>query len=342
MVRRAVRWLKEPSWEREKDRVFTMRNHNVRKARALTRKRFARISLLLAVVVVAGFATALVGASTARAAVIVTIDAQGANDEPGQKDLTRFTSDDASPAGQLLVSFSHDKTGFTGSNTGDGCLLFDTDGDLKANFSLCTTFGGTPATELTTRLYSCGDDSAFKCTQPITELSGFASTCDVAQTNTDPFPGPPDSARGEDYPVDTTSTCTVVLADFGLNVTATLIDACSYPSQQPNSDPSDCVLQSTGAPTAVTLRAFAASRTAKGVVLRWRTGAETQTLGFNIFRQVGAKKVKVNVKLIAGSNLLGGQSYTYLARNTGGAHAKYWLQSVDLRGGLRFLASATS
>jgi hypothetical protein len=52
-----------------------------------------------------------------------------------------------------------------------------------------------------------------------------------AQSNTNPF--------GDDP--DTRTFCTVVLADVGA-ATAVLLNTCSYPSQQPNSNPSDCVL----------------------------------------------------------------------------------------------------
>jgi hypothetical protein len=41
--------------------------------------------------------------------------------------------------------------------------------------------------------------------------------------------------------VDTRIFCTIVLADVGAT-TAKLLNTCSYPSSEPNSDPSDCVL----------------------------------------------------------------------------------------------------
>lgn len=107
---------------------------------------------------------------------------------PGQKDLTRFTFDDASPAGTVVVGFNSDKTGFSGNNTGDGCFLFDTDGDGNANSAVCVTVGGDPAVLLTTRIFLCGDGSVFKCTNPQTEVTTFTTSCSAGQTNTDPFP----------------------------------------------------------------------------------------------------------------------------------------------------------
>lgn len=47
---------------------------------------------------------------------------------------------------------------------------------------------------------------------------------------------------GSEYPNDTKADCTITLADFGTaGATAQFVDVCSYPSQQANSDPSDCV-----------------------------------------------------------------------------------------------------
>ena len=63
----------------------------------------------------------------------------------------------------------------------------------------------------------------------------FASSCSVSQTATDPFP------LGYGEPADTTATCTIELADVGAD-TARLVNTCSYPSQVPNSNPTDCVL----------------------------------------------------------------------------------------------------
>jgi len=73
-------------------------------------------------------------------------------------------------------------------------------------------------------------------------------------------------------------------------------------------------------PTAVAVRSFAASRTASGALVRWRTGSEVETLGFNIIRAGGGTTVKLNRSLITAS--------------TSG------LQSVSLRGTKSFLAAS--
>jgi hypothetical protein len=123
------------------------------------------------------------------------IDQQGADDEPGQKDLNEFceeTGDNSSPF-DLHISWNFDDTAWSGTNTGDACALFDTDGDTFANYALCVTLydgppakqlgvcegtsnqqcstdtecgddGLTPCVAVSPRLYECGDDRVDRCT----------------------------------------------------------------------------------------------------------------------------------------------------------------------------------
>lgn len=165
------------------------------------------------------------------------IDLQGANDEPGQKDLTQMCIDETKEGeGILYVTWNWDETRWTGNNTGDACSLFDTDGDGYANYSLCVIVEGNPATYQDTILYSCGDASASKCTNPITVINIMEDTnCTASVQATDPF------IQGDNYPNDTMASCMINLGDVGGVADATLIDVCSYPSNQPNSDPSDCI-----------------------------------------------------------------------------------------------------
>jgi hypothetical protein len=165
-------------------------------------------------------------------------DTAGANDEPGQKDLTRLCSDDSGLPATLAITWQWDQTGWTGSNTGDACALFDTDGDGNANYSLCTIVSGTPATFQQKQLYRCSDTWPDKCMGPTPIGSSSVCTAGVQGTfasPADPFP------TGDDYPRDTVGACNINMVDVG-GGTAELIDVCSYPSQQPNSDPSDCVI----------------------------------------------------------------------------------------------------
>src|SRR5262245_14114657 len=72
----------------------------------------------------------------AHAAPQTVVDDAGADESssPGQKDLNFLTVDYApTTPGTLPVTWGWDDTAWSGSNTGDACSLFDTDGDGKAN-----------------------------------------------------------------------------------------------------------------------------------------------------------------------------------------------------------------
>lgn len=102
---------------------------------------------------------------------------------------------------------------------------------------------------------------------------------------------------------------------------------------------------STGATTPVTLRSFTASRAraSTGVLLRWRTASEYRTLGYNVYRQVGSKRVKLNRSLVpsAFGGSPQGRSYTWLDRAAARrAGVRYWLQEVSLDGKRSWVASA--
>ena len=68
-------------------------------------------------------------------------------------------------------------------------------------------------------------------------------------------------------------------------------------------------------PTAVTVRTFRATRSSRGVELRWWTASENGVLGFNVFR--GSKRV--NARVIRAHGGTGGASYRVLDRGARGA-----------------------
>ena len=72
------------------------------------------------------------------AAQVCTNDQQGPDDEPGQKDLNQFCNLGPCVGGNSY-SWNFDDTNWTGTNTGDACALFDTDGDGNANRAVCVT-----------------------------------------------------------------------------------------------------------------------------------------------------------------------------------------------------------
>lgn len=182
---------------------------------------------------------------TVSAAQVCTIDQQGANDEPGQKDLTRYCNNGVS-GGVLSVSWGWDEVAWSGSNTGDACVLFDTDNDNKVNHAVCVTVAGNPAAQVANspRIYSCTDNDVDNCTGAVLRVAPYATSCTVGQQATDPFSGPQSKDTGAGYPNDTVASCLITVAEIGNAVNPK--DVCSYPSQQPTSDPSDCIVISTG------------------------------------------------------------------------------------------------
>lgn len=162
----------------------------------------------------------------------------GQNDEPGQKDLTADAV--ALDGADFYTAWKWDDTSWSGNNTGDACSLFDTDADGNANYAVCVTIGK-PAIETSTRAYSCSDNRADRCTGAVLEgtegTDSSGNWCSVAPSSA-AFPPPPPGG-------DTQATCNIslVASDLGLSGLGdgTFLNSCSYPSQEPNSDPSDCV-----------------------------------------------------------------------------------------------------
>ncbi len=223
---------------------------------AARRSRVKRLSaaLLATITLVVGI-TAAGQLSVAEAAgTVVAVDDAGADDEPGQKDLNWLSIDYGAPgATALTVKWGWDDTATSGANTRDAGSLFDTDGDGFANYSLYVTVATDGS--YTTQLYSCAADSRTdRCAGPAL-VGTFASTATVATpADSDPFgvPGSADfdaahvtgntcRATAGCYTQDTVATADIRLADFGNPADAFLLNVCSYPSGQPNSDPSDCV-----------------------------------------------------------------------------------------------------
>ena len=222
------------------------------------RRRLPYIVLLAVTALVAGVVAL---PALGNHAFITVTDVDGANDEPGQKDLTKLQVDDTH-AGVLYVNWNWDElTGFSGANTGDACALLDTDQDGLVNFALCVTIqdnvSGVPVqTSASPRLYKCDESPPSvanrRCTSSmllgdansngVPDPGAYQSSCTITSpSGDDPF------AAGDDYPDDTKASCIFNFTDLALSgpgapTTGTLLNVCSYPSQQPNSDPSDCVV----------------------------------------------------------------------------------------------------
>jgi hypothetical protein len=225
------------------ERVFGTPGKKRRRRLAL----FAPLALLAVASVMLIAASAAPAINTTEADYSLLEDQDGRNDEPGQKDLTLQGTDTGDLPTAINVLWNWDETSVGGGNSLDGCALFSTDfPDENIDFAFCAIVGNVSNTDKTlelksTVLYTCGDNRNDRCTQPITIVPladrDPGTTCQlVLNSNTNPF--------ADDFPGDNPDTriyCTVVLDDVGGATSATLINTCSYPSQQPNSDPSDCV-----------------------------------------------------------------------------------------------------
>ena len=200
-----------------------------------------------------GAESGLVATSTFTDLLITTTDDAGPDDQPGQRDLNQMAFEVTS-ATALAISWNWDDTDFgnSGGNTGDACALVDTDKNGFADYAFCVVADGNPAVQVSNRLYSCGDSRSDRCAQPTVLIASFTSTSTASVVpNSDPFRVAPFNAShnaGNDcdddancLTADTVANVTLQLSDVGGATNANLINVCSYPSQEPNSDPSDCV-----------------------------------------------------------------------------------------------------
>jgi uncharacterized repeat protein (TIGR01451 family) len=119
--------------------------------------------------------------------------------------------------------------------------------------------------------------------------------------------------------------------------TATVSATTGDPNLSNNTSTANSTIQS---PTAVQLVSFVAlPHAAGGVVLEWKTREEVRNLGFNIYREDGQGRRRINPSLIAGSALLlrggrpqhGAKTYQWFDPS-GEANFSYWIEDVDLNG----------
>lgn len=83
-------------------------------------------------------------------------------------------------------------------------------------------------------------------------------------------------------------------------------------------------------PTAATFRSLEALAARNGVLVRWRTASEIDTLGFHVYRSVTGGRVRLNARLITAK---GRGSYSFLDRKAPRVKkVRYWLQVVNVDG----------
>jgi hypothetical protein len=188
-------------------------------------------------------------------------DVDGPDDYPGQKDLNFLQYYYPAPYTYLYMNWGFDNTDWSGNNTGDGCALFDTNNNGFADYSYCATVNGLPAKLIYKQLWSCGDSRSDRCALPINVV--LVSTDDpLTDTNAsydfyaDPFSSNAAHITGNTcskttdpwncYVWDTRIMATIKLSDMPGENTPRFLNVCSYPSEQPNSDPSDCIFDYIG------------------------------------------------------------------------------------------------
>ncbi len=94
-------------------------------------------------------------------------------------------------------------------------------------------------------------------------------------------------------------------------------------------------------PTYIAMVGYSANQGPDGkVLLQWETGEEVNNLGFNIYREDGGRRTRINKSLILGSGLMArpgtvmtaGRSYLWQASGAKGNDSAYWIEEIDLNG----------
>jgi len=93
--------------------------------------------------------------------------------------------------------------------------------------------------------------------------------------------------------------------------------------------------------TAVTLRSMAAARSPAGVLVRWRTGTESDILGFHVYRERSGKRVRIDRRLIRADDSVLGARYSFLDRRAPHGKLMYRLQAVGTDGSRTWFGRAS-
>ena len=234
------------------------------------------LALLVLVGALLALAVASVQATTIPSNyVFIVEDADGANDVPGQVDLTQMARDDTTASTYKLFWSWDSISAWTGQGqTGDACALFDTDtsgpGLGNIDYVVCVrveNFNADP-TDVRIRpsidadhpafVFSCSDKKNDRCTNPAPvtytpdqlQAGALGSTpLDPTAnliTDTDPFDDSVPNGPGESYPYD--STVEIHILKALIPGTEVLTNVCSYPSagNGGNNNPFDCIVNPGG------------------------------------------------------------------------------------------------
>src|SRR5439155_25707522 len=147
--------------------------------------------------------------------------------------------------GKTRIFFSFDEITARGGNTWDACALFDAGIDGNADYAFCMSLdaGANNAPKFAAgypKLYQCDNSLPQNCgkasevSMPASfkwgDLISLNPNADLT-TATDPF------VNDDSYPDDTT----VAVEWANIDITAKLVNVCTYPSASPTSNASDCI-----------------------------------------------------------------------------------------------------
>jgi hypothetical protein len=82
----------------------------------------------------------------------------------------------------------------------------------------------------------------------------------------------------------------------------------------------------------VTLTALTAVRRSGRVVVRWRAAHEARLIGFDVYRDTRAGRVRLNTTLVAAATALAARAYNWVDRRAPRRAAQYWVRTVSVGG----------
>ncbi len=233
------------------------------------RSRWLTLSVLVLglTIVGAGLAVAHAGLATtisANYAGGIQVDVHGANDVPGQVDMTQMGRDTVDSSVYRIFWSWDSISAWTGSGqTGDACALFNNDTtNANIDFVVCARVSNLNANPDDVRvldgaagkpvyLFNCSDKKNDRCTNPdpVAYNAGDVTAGQIGTltsgnliTETDPFGPAAVNGPGEAYPHDTT--IDVRIPNNKVPTGSTLVNVCSYPSagNGGNNNPFDCIV----------------------------------------------------------------------------------------------------
>jgi hypothetical protein len=232
-------------------------------SRPHAKRRWLALVIVVTALSALAVSSALAVITTIPSNFFTVVDQQGANDQPGQVDLTQMGRDDTDATKYKLFWSWDSISAWTGTGqTGDACALFDKNSDTKIDFVVCARVANVNADPTNVQLvpwdsshpvflFNCSNAKNDRCTQPSAPLSyssptqvdaGVLGSLTKANliTETDPFPA------GESYKSD--STVEVDILKSVLPSGSVLVNVCSYPSagNGGNNNPFDCIVSPGG------------------------------------------------------------------------------------------------